>query len=85
MLKERVTELMDRYEGCDEWLSARDVQEELEGIMDDEPWEPMYEELQDALRDYVLAQYNASRGGGRIPDGGDEFIAAVERIIGYES
>lgn len=38
MLKERVTELMDRYEGCEECLSAYDVQDELEEIMDDEPW-----------------------------------------------
>lgn len=76
---------MARYEGCEEWLSAEDVQEELEEILDDEPWEPMYDELNNALREYVLNQYEAGRGGGRIPDGSDEFIAKVEEIIGYEN
>ena len=80
---------MDRYESGDEWLSAVDVQEELENIMADEPYDAanlqMEMDLTGALRDFIIAQHEAGRGGGRIPDGSDEFIAAVERIIGYES
>ena len=34
---------------------------------------------------FILQRHDAERGGGRIPDGSDEFIAAVESIIGYEN
>lgn len=85
MLKERVTDLMNRYENGDEWLSAYDVQDELEEIMDDEPWEPLYDELQKAVNDFILSRHEAERGGGRIPDGSDEFIAEIERIVGYDA
>lgn len=76
---------MNRYEtGDDGWLSAGDVQEELETILDEEDYdEELSPKLYDALNDYILAQHDAERGGGRIPDGSDEFIATVERIIGY--
>lgn len=87
MLKDRVKELIDRYEEGEENLTPSDVQEELENILTDEPYDSanlkLEMDLQDALRDYIIAQHDAERGGGRIPDGGDEFIAAVERIIGY--
>lgn len=85
MLKERVKDLMDRYESCEEWLSAGDVLDELEEIMDEEDYDdelsPM---LQDAINNYVLQCHEAERGGGRIPDGSDEFIEKIEEIIGYE-
>lgn len=87
MLKDRVKELIDRYEESEENLTPSDVQEELEKILTDEPYDSanlkLEMDLQDALHDYIIAQHDAERGGGRIPDGGDEFIAAVERIIGY--
>lgn len=80
---------MDRYESGDEWLSAIDVQEELENILTDEPYDDanlkLEMDLTGALHDYIIARHEAERGGGRIPDGSDEFIAAVERIIGYEN
>ena len=78
---------MNRYENGDEWLSAYDVQDELENILEDEPYEEenlnMEIALKDAINAFILQRHDAERGGGRIPDGGDEFIAAVERIIGY--
>ena len=76
---------MHRYEYGDEWLSAGDVQEELEDLIDYEPYdEDLTPKLQEALREYVLAQYECERCGGRAPDGGDEFIARIEEIIGFE-
>lgn len=85
MLKERVKDLMDRYEGCVEWLSAGDVLDELEEIMDEEDYDdelsPM---IQNAINNFVLQRYEAERFGGRIPDGSDEFIEKIEEIIGYE-
>lgn len=84
MLHERVTELIDRYECGDEWLSAYDVMDELEDILDEEEYDAEISAmLYDAISDYVLARHDADRGGGRIPDGSDEFIAKVEEIIGY--
>lgn len=89
MLKERITELMDRYESGEENLSAYDVMDELEDALEEEPYEEENLELEFALKDaihtFVLQRHDAERGGGRIPDGSDEFIAAVERIIGYEN
>lgn len=86
MLKKKVTELIDRYESGDEgWLTAEDVQEELETILEEEDYDDeLSPKLYDALDEYALARYHASRGGGRIPDGSDEFIEKVEEIIGYE-
>lgn len=84
MLRERVTELIDRYEGCDEWLSSVDVMEELEDIMDEEDYDDeLSPKLYNAVSEYVLQRHEAERGGGRIPDGGDEFIADIKRIICY--
>lgn len=86
MLKERVKELMDRYESGDEWLSAIDVCEELEEILDEESYEDdLFQHLKGAIDGYILQRHYAERGGGRIPDGGDDFIREVERIIGYEN
>ena len=89
MLKERITELMDRYERGEENLSAYDVMDELEDALEEEPYEEENLELELALKDaihtFILQRHDAERGGGRIPDGSDEFIAAVERIIGYEN
>lgn len=85
MLKEKVTELMDRYENGEEWLSAYDVQDELEEIMDEEDYDDeLSPRLQDAINDFILQRHEAERGGGRIPDGSDEFIEEIEEIIGYE-
>lgn len=84
MLHERVTELIDRYESGDEWLSAGDVMDELEDIMDEEEYdEELSPELYKAIEEYVLQRHEAERGGGRIPDGSDEFIEKVEDIIEY--
>lgn len=84
MLHERVTELIDRYESGDEWLSAGDVMDELEDIMDEEEYDDeLSPKLYDAIDEFVLARHHAERGGGRIPDGSDEFIEKIEEIIGY--
>ena len=75
---------MDRYESGDEHLTARDVCEELEIILDaegDNSTMDMY--LMDAIRQFVWTTHEAERYGGRVDDGGDDFIAEVERIIGY--
>ena len=77
---------MDRYEGCEEWLSAYDVLDELEEIMDEEDYDDeLFPKLQDAINEFILQRHEADRGGGRIPDGSDEFIEAIEEIIGYEN
>ena len=84
MLHERVTELIDRYESGDEWLSAGDVMDELEDIIDEEEYdEELSPKLYKAIEEYVLQRHEAERGGGRIPDGGDEFIEKIEEIIKY--
>jgi hypothetical protein len=99
MLKDRLTELMNHYEYPGEYENdedydyaysdAGDVLESVERIMEEEPYDvanfQMEMDLHDAIREYVLQMHDAERGGGRIPDGSDEFIAAVERIIGYEN
>lgn len=84
MLKEQVTKLMDRYESGDENLTARDVCEELEIILDaegDNSTMDVY--LMDAIRQFVWTRHEAERYGGRCDDGGETFIHEVERIIGY--
>lgn len=84
MLKEKVTKLMDRYESGEENLTASDVLSELEEIMDehgDNSETDVY--LMDAIRQFVWTKHEAERYGGRVDDGGDDFIAEVERIIGY--
>lgn len=84
MLKEQVTKLMDRYESGDEHLTARDVCEELEIILDaegDNSTMDVY--LMDAIRQFVWTTHEAERYGGSCDDGGDDFIAEVERIICY--
>ena len=88
MLKKGVKELLDRYEYGDEdggWLSAADVKEELEQVMDDCPYDDeVSPKLEEALRDYVLDVYAAERTGGReIPDE-DKFIGAIKAAVGYE-
>ena len=75
---------MDRYESGDENLTASDVLSELEEIMDehgDNSETDVY--LMDAIRQFVWTTHEAERYGGRVPDGGDDFIREVERIIGY--
>lgn len=81
MLKDKVNELLNRYESGDEWLSAGDVLNELEEIMDEdyddnELWSKLYE----ATCHYVSQRHEAERGGGRIPDGSDEFIEELKQI-----
>ncbi len=86
MLKEKVTELMERYESDGNMLAC-DVKDEIEFILDSVPYDGSEINLEiglrQALRDYVIAQYDAERYGGRIPDGGDDFIFEVERIIKF--
>lgn len=87
MLKQKIKEIIDRYEYANDFLTGRDIQEEIENVLCEEPYESANEEiecgLQNALRDYIIAQRESEKGGGRIPDGSDEFIAAVELVIGY--
>ena len=85
MLKERVIDLINRYEsGDDGWLTPGDVQEELEEIMDQEPYDnELSPKLSDAVNNYILQQHEADRGGGRIPDGGDEFIEEIKQASGW--
>ena len=85
MLREKVIDLLNRYEsGDDGWLSAYDVQEELEEILDEEDYDDeLSPKLWDAIDEFVLARHHAERGGGRIPDGGDEFIEKLEEIMDY--
>ena len=89
MLKEKVTELMDRYESGDENLTAGDVMEELENILDEEePGSELSEDLRVEVNELILANHQAARHGDH---GGESlyycerFIAAVERIIGYNA
>lgn len=86
MLKERVTDLINRYEtGVDGWLSALDVREELEEILGDEPYDDeLSSQLYDAVNEYVLNAHYADRDGGRTPDGGDDFIEKIKEIIDYQ-
>lgn len=85
MLKERVKDLMGRYEWGEVYLSAYDVQDELEEIMEEEPWDDeLSPKLQDAINKFILHSHEAARGGGRIPDYSDEFIKEIEEIIDYE-
>ena len=85
MLKERVTSLLDRYEGCDEWLSEYDVMDELEEILDEEEYDDeLSPKLYDAISEFLLQRHAAERGGGRIPDGSDEFISSIKEIVGYD-
>lgn len=82
MLRERVIDLLDRYESGDDWLSAGDVLDELEEILEEEKWDDeLSPKFRDAIEEYVLARHYAERGGGRIPDGGDEFIERVKKIV----
>ena len=81
MLKDRVNELLNRYESGDEWLSAGDVLEELEEIMDEESYDnDLSPKLCEAINHYVLQCHEAEHGGGRIPDGSDEFIEELKQI-----
>lgn len=86
MLKEKVTELMDRYESGDENLTASEVLNELESIMDEFGDNSNMDVcLMDAVRQFIWTKHEAKRSGGRCDDGGDDFIAEVERIIDYEN
>jgi predicted RNA-binding Zn-ribbon protein involved in translation (DUF1610 family) len=85
MLKEKVTELMDRYEDGIENLTANDVLAELETIMDeygDNSDMDVY--LSDTIRQFVWTKHQAERYGGRCDDGSDEFIREVERLIDFQ-
>lgn len=86
MLKERVKELIDRYESGDENLTEIDVCEELEQIMDEEGDNSDLDVyLMDAIRQYVWARHECARWGGHCSDGSEEFLAEVKRLIGYEN
>lgn len=76
---------MERYEYDCDIITAPDILEELQEIVDDEPYTPgLTDELNKAINDYVLALHEYVRYEGHVSDGGDEFIEAVERIIGFE-
>lgn len=78
----RVADLINQYEACDDFMTAGDVLEELELIMDDELWdEPVSRPLQNAINAYILARHNYNRYGGHVDDGNDAFIGAIENII----
>ena len=86
MLKKKVTKLMDRYESGDENLTATDVREKLENILDRGPYdEELTPKLQEAVNQFILDQHDCERYGGHCGDGGDEFIERIEEIIGYEN
>lgn len=77
---------MDRYEYGEENLTAMDVREELDAILDDETWEePLSTDLSDAIFVYVNNWRDAQRYPGHCDDGSDGFIEDIERIIGYEN
>lgn len=77
---------MDRYEYGEENLTTMDVREELDAIIDDEPWEePLSTNLSDAIFVYVNNWRDAQRYPGRCDDGSDGFIEDIERIIGYKN
>ena len=86
MLKKRVTNLIVQYEyGAGGCITANEVLEELEEIMDDEPWdEPISRPLQNAIGAYILARYEYERYGAHVDNGNDEFIEALEKAIDYE-
>ena len=85
MLKERVTDLINRYEYGETIMTAMDVREELDTILDDEPWEePLSTDLSDAIFVYVNNWRDAQRYPGHCDDGSDGFIEDIERIIGWE-
>lgn len=84
MLKERVKELMDRYEYEGVGLTAVDVLDELQIILDEEGDNSDLDVyLMDAVRQFVWQRHEYERYGGRCDDGGETFIHEVERIIGY--
>lgn len=84
MLREQVTKLMDRYESGDEFMTVPDVCEELEQIMDEHGDNSVLDVyLMETIQTYVWHRHESQRYGGRVPDGGDDFIREVERIIGY--
>ena len=85
MLKERVTELIDCYEYGDAILTPTDVRDELDEIIDEEPWEePLSYQLSGAVFCFTNRYREARKYGGRVDDGGDDFIARVKELIGYE-
>lgn len=85
MLKERVTELLNRYEYGDEIMTADDICKELETILDEEPYEePLSYTLYVAIDKYEIAKLYAMRYGGMFNDCEDCFIEDLESIIGFE-
>lgn len=85
-LVRRVTDLLNRYEYPeDEWLMPEDVQDELRDILDESEFCDLWAELDREVNEFQVRRWNSSRYGGREPDGGDEFIENVERLVDYES
>jgi len=75
---------MDRYEYGEAIMTAMDVRDELDEIIDEEPWEePLTVELTKAVFTFTTRRRESKKYGGRVDDGGDDFIAEVERIICY--
>lgn len=76
---------MNRYESGEHGLTAVDVLQELEIILDEDGDNSELDVyLMDAIRQFVWQQHQAERYGGRCDDGSDEFIRDVERIIDYD-
>ena len=56
---------------------------EWEEIMEEEPCDnDLSPKLYEAINHYLPRLHEAERGGGRIPDGGDEFIEELKQVCG---
>ena len=86
MLKKIVYNLLERYEfPGNEILTAGDVCEELQEILDVyHEWE-ISDYLQEAIDRFAVTQRNYNRYCGHCgDDGSEDFIAEVKRIVGYK-
>lgn len=84
MLKERVTDLLDEYEFGADIMTPHDVMEELQDIIDDEPCNQLTDDLRNAINEYIIDRHDYIRYHGHCSEGGEEFIAEVKRLVGYE-
>ena len=86
MLKDKIIALMERYEYPNgEILTASDVCEELQEILDVCYDCDISDYLQDAIDCYAVTQMSYNRYCGHCgDDGSEDFIAEVKRIVGYK-
>lgn len=86
MLKDKIIALLERYEQPNgEILTASDVCEELQEILDVyHEWE-ISDYLQEAIDRFAVTQMSYNRYCGHCgDDGSEDFIAEVKRIVGYK-